>query len=191
MSVRQVTTFDATDIKRLSLQFGDAVDVINCVGTVEGTTEMRAITRVCKGVESSISKPQKLTVTINAFVPVETARDLFGLDNTGLKKGVYGYGAVSKGKELALVMRLADDFSDKEKIVAIPKARTTSGLTFSLDGDGTDVAKMSITVEGSLDELNNLYYEAMVGSGNDELAESEATKWETGFKTTLVKNTGA
>ena len=188
MAIRETTTFNISDISKVSLQYGSGdIDVIPCFGYINGTTEMRTITMVCKGVETSITKPQKLKITTTMFTPVETYRDVFGLSTEGLKTGIYAYGAESKGKQLALVARFKDDFQDKEKIIAIPKAMTTSGLSFQADADGNDVVKVTIELEAGLDELDKLYYEAIIGDGTNELSEVEAKKWETGFKTDLVK----
>lgn len=190
MALRETTTFDVSNITNVTLQYtsGD-IDAIPCFGSINGTTDMRTITRTCKGVESSISKPQKLKVTTTMFMPVETYRSVFGLGTEGLKSGIYAYGANSQGEALALVARFRDEFEGKEKIIAIPKATTTSGLSFTADADGNDLAKITLELEAGLDELDNLYYEAVIGTGSNELSEAEAKKWETGFKTTLVKTT--
>ena len=188
MALRETTTFDVSNITNVTLQYASGdIDAIPCFGSINGTTDMRTITRTCKGVESSISKPQKLKITTTMFMPIETYRDVFGLTSEGLKTGIYAYGAESQGKALTLVARFKDDFQDKEKIIAIPKATTTSGLSFTADADGNDVVKVTLELEAGLDELDNLYYEAVIGIGPGELAEAEAKKWETGFKTTLVK----
>lgn len=185
MAVRTTETFDVTGIEQASLQFGSDVDVIQCMGSLNGTTEMRVLTRTCKGVQSSIATPQKLIVTMTLFMPVETARDLYGLESQGLKDGVYAYSATSKSKEFAFVARFRDDFEDKQKIIAIPKGRATSGLNFSADDEQTDLAKLTLEFEASLDEMDNLYYEAMIGTGG--ITETEAKKWEQGFTSALVK----
>lgn len=189
MAVRETKTFDVSNVTNVTLQYASGdIDVIPCFGSINGTTDMRTINRTCKGVQTSISKPQKLKVTTTMFMPVETYRDVFGLTQDGLKAGVYAYGAESKGKQLALVARFKDDFQDNEKIIAIPKATTTTGLSFSADADGNDVVKITLELEAGLDELDNLYYEAIIGDGTDEVSEVDAKKWETGFKVDLVKS---
>lgn len=186
MAIRKTETFDVTGIEQASLQFKDNTDVIECMGSLNGTTEMRVLTRTCKGVQSSIATPQKLIVTMTLFMPVETARDIYGLENAGLKKGVYAYSATSKSKEFAFVARFRDDFEEKQKIIAIPKARATSGLNFTADDEQTDLAKLTLEFEAALDELSNLYYEALIDS-TDGITETEAKKWESSFSSDLVK----
>ncbi len=186
MAIRETKPFDITGIEKVMLQFADNTDVIQCVGNISGTTEMRTLTRTCKGVSTSIAKPQKLKVTATMYMPIETARDLYGLENKELKKGVYSYNASSKGKAFSFVARFKDDFSETEKMIAIPKSRTTSGLNFTADSEATDIAKITLEFEAELDELNNLYYEALIDE-KDGITEQEAKKWEEQFTTDLVK----
>lgn len=186
MAIRNTEDFAVTNIYKLAFQFeGGQTDIINCVGTLNGSTEMRTITKTCNGIDEEISKPQKLTVALTAFLSPDTVRDVFGLTNDQLKTGVYSYGAKSTGKKLALVARFKDDFTDQEKIIAIPVMRTTSGLNFDADGDGTEAVKTTMDLTAGLDDLQNLYYEAMIGT--DGVSDLEAQKWETEFTTTLVK----
>lgn len=188
MTIRQTETFDISGIEQVTLQFADNVDNIACVGSISGTTEMRLLTRSCRGVQSSIANPQKLTVTLSLYMPVETARDLYGLENDGLKTGIYAYTSSSKSKEFAFTARFRDDFQDKQKIIAIPSCRVTTGLSFTADDEQTDIAKVTMDFEASLDELGNLYYEAMIDD-KAGIKEADALKWEAGFKTALVKDT--
>lgn len=183
MVVRQVKEFDPSNIGMITFQFdsGD-IDLIDCIGMMSAETTVRTKTKTCSGAtKAEVTYPQYVTVSITAYVGLETYRDLTGMTTEGLKTGVYAYGIESKTPKLTVTARILDDMENVKKMVAFPNASFTKGLSFTVDNDSDEVAKLDLEFKAMMDANGNFYYEADM----DEVA--DATAWEEGFTPELVK----
>jgi hypothetical protein len=185
-----IQEFDAVSIKNASVQFIDngvkqAGEKFGALGSIEGETEVIEIVKKAEGVEvKRKSKPVKMTLTVSAHIPVKVARDFFGLSTTDLKPGIWAYGTASKGKQFVLTADVIDEFEDVKKLIAFPNCSDTSGFKIQVENGADEVAMLELEFTALVDELGNIYYEALV----DELTDATvATSWHTNFTPTLVE----
>ncbi|SHJ64055.1 hypothetical protein SAMN05444401_3543 [Clostridium amylolyticum] len=183
----EIKEFDPMRIKNASIQVKDKQAMkFGCIGSVEGETEMRTVTKKCEGViTKSKSMPLQHNLTLSGFVPIDVYREVFGIKNEGLKKGVYAYSMDSKGSNFILTADVIDDFEDIVKLIAFPNVSSATGLKFTVDNDADEVAYMELEFTAMPDEARNFYYEAF----KSEVEESVATAWHTNFNYELVKST--
>ena len=191
MAVTKVVEFDAVKITNASIQFyeGDtpAAGVpFGCVGTISGETEVKELVKICEGVEAKkIVTPLKMNLNVSAHIPVDVARDYFGLSNDGLKTGVYGYGPDSIGKRFVFTADVIDEFENVVKLIAFPNSSNNSGFNINIENGQDEVALLEMEMTSLVDANNKIYYEAFV----TEIEEADveiSTKWHTEFKPTLV-----
>lgn len=185
MAVRELKTFDPSQVGTISLQYkneSNDIDNITCIGMIQAETTVRTKSKTCSGAtKDEVTYPQFVTVTATGYLGLETVRTLMGLNNEGLKPGVYGYNLTSKSPALTIVADLIDDMENVTKVVVFPNARSTKGLSFTVDNDSDDVAKVDMEFKATLDENGYFYYEV----DGDELA--TALEWKTtGFKLTDI-----
>jgi len=184
-----IQEFDAVSIKNASVQFiqngtQQPGTKFGAVGTIEGETEGVEIIKKCEGVEVKRKfKPVKMNLTVNAHIPVQVARDFFGLKTEGLKPGVWAYGELSKGKQFVLTADVIDEFEDVKKLIAFPNCSNNTGFKISIENGADEVAMLEMQFTALKDSLGNFYYEAFV----DELDSTIASQWHTQFNTDLVK----
>lgn len=182
-----VENFDAMRIRNASIQpkVGE-VTKFGCLGSIEGETEMREITKKCEGtVIKSKSFPIKHTLTLSGYVPVKVYRDIFGLKNDELAVGVYSYSTTSAGATFTLTADVVDDFDNVTKLVAFPNVSSATGLKFTIDNDADEVAYVELEFTAMPDAQRNFYYEAFA----TEVTEPIKTGWHTKFNYELVKKT--
>lgn len=189
MAAQQITEFDSWSILNSSIQFFKA-------GTQEEGTKFGSVGTISFEPETStlskrtgrvISKEKvittKLNVSVSAHIPVQVARDFFGLSNEGLKPGVYSYGEGSLGKDFVWTADVVDDFEDVTKLIAFPKASNSAGLTLSIDASQEELALLELTFSAVADSAGQFYYEALVPELEDPTIEEQ---WHTKFDRTLV-----
>jgi hypothetical protein len=185
-----VQEFDAVSIKNASIQFikagvQQAGTKFGALGSLEGETEVIEIVKKAEGIEvKRKSKPVKMTMTASAHIPVQVARDFFGLKNTDLKPGIWSYGTLSKGNKFVFTADVVDEFEDVVKLIAFPNCTDTSGFKISVENGSDEVALLEVEFTALADTLNNFYYEALVAELSDATV---ATQWHTQFIPTLVK----
>lgn len=182
----EIKEFDAMRIRNASLQYEDdtPTDKFECLGSIEGETEVRTIVKRCEGViRKSKSIPISHSLTLAGYVPVRALRNVFGLDNKNLKAGVYSYGIDSEGKKFCLTADVIDDFEDIVKLVAFPRCITATGLKYSIDNDAEETAYVELEFDVNPDEAGQFYYEAFV----DEVAEDIKEEWHNDFTRELVE----
>lgn len=167
-----VTTFDGTAINKLSFLFkgNEAATIADCVGKIDGTTKMHETVKKCGKTEvKSISKPIEMALKIKAHVPMAIFRDFYGLSHDErLKKGIYSYGAGSKGKNFSLAVQVEDEYEDEKKLLGFLNCTSSSGLTFSVENGADTVADLELDVKVMIDEFNDFYHEAFLSELNDQ-----------------------
>lgn len=184
-----IETFYSVDITNVSVKFQKSLlaESFGCTGTLSGETEMRTVSAKCGGVTlEEKSLPMKMTGTITAFVKMDIYRKLFGIKNEGLKPGVYSYGLDSKSEEFTLTADIVDDFNEVTKIIAFPKAKSSTGLTFTVDKSNDEVAMMEISFTALPDKAKQFYYEGLTAEIDDQ---ETIDKWRKDFSYDLVADT--
>ncbi|MBO0586457.1 phage tail protein [Sporosarcina sp. E16_8] len=193
MAVTKVIEFDAVSIKNASIQVFEnnvagAGTSFGCVGSIEGETEVKELVKICEGVEAKkVVIPLKMNLSVSAHIPVDVARDIFGLSNEGLKAGVFAYGPESLGKRFIFTADVVDEFEDVVKLIAFPNSSNASGFQIKVENGQDEVALLEMEFTALVDPNNKFYYEAMV----TEIEEADvaiATSWHTAFTTELVKS---
>jgi hypothetical protein len=185
-----IQEFDAVSIKNASIQFIKAGEQqegtkFGALGSLEGETELVEIVKKAEGIEvKKKSKPVKMTISASAHIPVQVARDLFGLRNKDLKPGIWSYGTLSKGNNFAFTADVIDEFEDVVKLIAFPNCTDNSGFKIGIENGSDEVAMLEVEFTVLPDTLNNFYYEALVAELSDA---SVATQWHTQFTPTLVQ----
>jgi hypothetical protein len=185
-----VQEFDAVSIKNASIQFikagvQQAGTKFGALGSIEGETEIIEIVKKVEGIEAKRkSKPVKMNMTVSAHIPVQVARDFFGLNTTGLKPGIWAYGTLSKGTQFVFTADVIDEFEDVVKLIAFSNCSNSTGFKISVENGSDEVAMLELEFTALKDTLNNFYYEALVAELSDATV---ATQWHTQFTPTLVK----
>lgn len=180
----EIKEFDAMRVKNVAFQYEDSVEKFQCIGSIEGETELRTIVKKCEGViTKSKSIPIGHSLTLAGYVPVKVLRKTFGLSNDKLKAGIYSYGIDSKSEKFCLTADVIDDFEDIVKLVAFPKCISATGLKYNIDNEADETAYVELEFDVNPDEEGQFYYEAFVG----EVDESIATAWHTTFSRELVE----
>jgi hypothetical protein len=185
-----VQEFDAVSIKNASIQFikagvQQAGTKFGALGSIEGETEIIEIVKKVEGIEAKRkSKPVKMSMTVSAHIPVQVARDFFGLNTTGLKPGIWAYGTLSKGTQFVFTADVIDEFEDVVKLIAFSNCSNSTGFKISVENGSDEVAMLELEFTALKDTLNNFYYEALVAELSDATV---ATQWHTQFTPTLVK----
>lgn len=189
MVVQQITEFDSWSIVNSSIQFiksgvKEAGMKFGSVGTISFEPETSTLQkREGRVITKEKIVTTKLNVSVSAHIPVEVARDFFGLSNEGLKPGIYSYGEGSLGKDFVWTADVVDDFEEVTKLIAFPKASNSAGLTLSIDSTQEELALLELSFSAVADTAGQFYYEALVPELEDPTI---AETWHTDFDRTLI-----
>lgn len=187
-----IKEFDAVSIKNASVQFFDGSEQqdgtkFGCIGSLEGETEITEVVKRCEGIEvKRKSKPVKMNMSVSAHIPVDVARDFFGLSNDKLKPGVWSYGSLSKGKRFVFTADVIDEFEDIVKLIAFTNCSENTGFKIGVENGADEVALLEVEFTALADNKKNFYYEALVAELSDEAI---AQQWHTRFTPELVELT--
>ncbi len=189
MVVQTITEFDSWSIVNSSIQFiKSGVKApgmkFGSVGTISFEPETSTLQkREGRVITKEKIVTTKLNVSVSAHIPVEVARDFFGLSNEGLKPGIYSYGEGSLGKDFVWTADVVDDFEEVTKLIAFPKASNSAGLTLSIDSTQEELALLELSFSAVADSAGQFYYEALVPELDDPTI---AETWHTDFDRTLI-----
>lgn len=189
MVAQVIEEFDSWDIQNASIQFFNGSTQqpgtkFGCVGTLGFEPETAVLTKKCgRAVTKEKTVTIKLNVTVTAHIPVQVARDYFGLSNKNLKPGVYSYGVDSIGKDFVFTADVIDQFEDLTKLIAFPKASNSTGFKLNIDTSQEELALLELAFSAVADENNQFYYEAIVAELEDPTI---ADTWHTKFEPSLV-----
>lgn len=189
MPVQKITEFDSWSIKNSSIQFiKSGVKQPGAKFGSVGTISFEPETSTLQKKEGRVITKEKiittkLNVSVSAHIPVDVARDFFGLSNEGLKPGIYSYGEGSLGKDFVWTADVMDDFEDVTKLIAFPKASNSAGLTLSIDATQEELALLELSFSAVADSAGQFYYEALVPELEDPTI---ADTWHTNFDRTLI-----
>lgn len=185
-----IQEFDAVRITNASIQIKrNAVQEVGtkfgCIGEIEGETELKELIKKCEGVEvKRRTKPEKMNLTVSAHIPVQVARDVFGISNNNLKPGVYAYGADSIGSTFIFTADVIDEFEDITKLIAFSNCVSATGFKFTIENGSDELAELEIEFTALQDSNRKIYYEAFVDELNDPTI---LEAWHTAYTPELVE----
>lgn len=157
---------------------------MGCVGTLGMEADVRTISKKCEGVTTDeITKTNFYTVTFAGHATIGLIRDIFGLSNEGLKKGVYAVGKKTNGKKGVFTFVAEDMYGTQRKLMAYPKMGVVNGYAFSHENGADEIAETEIEFKAMADTLGNFYYEAYEDEVDDEAVK---TGWSKTFDEELV-----
>lgn len=192
MAQMPVLTIDPTAIETLGFLFKGDDETIktDCTGSIAVETETTTKSKTCGGQTiKEITKATKMTITINAHVPVEIYRRVYGLKHDeALKPGIYSYGKASRGEKFGLSAELVDEFENNSKLISFLEAVSQNAFTFTIDSSEDEVAMVEIVATAYEDELGYWYHEVLESELPAGLTKE---KWLTNLKAEDLKATDA
>ena len=190
MTTKLITVFSEYEIKNSAIKINDTESTefkkVGCVGSIEEALDCITVTKKCEGVvKKTVTRgagtgEAKITLHMNYNLYVS----IFGMDQSGLKEGVYAYGTGSRHKEFCYVAEVNDE-DGNIKYIAYPKCSVKTGPTNKIENGGEEVQEIEVTFSLYQDENGNCKYECPA----IELSESDnlKTQWMTAFTPELVK----
>ena len=185
------TVFSEYEIKNSAIKInGDSSGTfvkVGCVGSIEEALDCITVTKKCEGVvKKTVTKgagtgEAKISLHINYNLYVS----LFGMDQDGLKEGVYAYGTGSRHKEFTYVAEVVDEDGNK-KYIAYPKCSVKTGPGNKIENGSEEVQEIEMTFSLYSDENTNCKYECPVVELGEDI-DGLKTKWMTAFTPDLVK----
>lgn len=190
MTTKLITVFSEYEIKNSAIKINDTESTefkkVGCVGSIEEALDCTTVTKKCEGVvKKTVTRgagtgEAKISLHMNYNLYVS----LFGMDQAGLKEGVYAYGTGSRHKEFCYVAEVMDE-DGNIKYIAYPKCSVKTGPANKIENGGEEVQEIEMTFSLYQDDSGNCKYE----SPAIELGESDTlkTQWMTAFTPELVK----
>ena len=181
-----ITEFEIYQVTNGHAGFGTAnATAIGCTGSLEVEPDTKTVTKKCEGVTTDeVQQVVGLTVNFSGHVKVDVLRNVWGLDTTDLKAGVWSYGVNSRGKRGVYTWEAYDMRRETKKFIAFPELAATTGLRWKVENGGDEVAEVEIEFRAFPDANGNFYYEAFESELTDTVAK---TTWMTKFTPALVK----
>lgn len=160
---------------------------LGCIGSLSVESEMITITKTCEGaVAKEKNFIQKLNVTASLHIVEDIRRRLMGLENTGLKAGVFGLSNQSVTKSGTLTFD-ALDMDGNKKLLAFPMTSSTAGFKFTATNGEEEIAETELEFSCVQDKNGFFFYEGL----EDEITDTALkTAWHTSFDPGLAKDTG-
>lgn len=188
MANKLITVFSEYEIKNSAIKINDASSSefkkIGCVGAIEEALDCITVTKKCEGVvKKTVTRgtgtgEAKLTLHMNYNLYVS----IFGMDQEGLKEGVYAYGTGSRHKEFCFVAEVMDE-DGNIKYKAYPRCAVKTGPNNKIENGGEEVQEIEVTFSLYPDDNGNCEYE----SPAVELDETTKGQWMTAFTPELVQ----
>lgn len=160
-----VTEFEDYEVKNAHIRFEEngeltEAEELGCTGTLSIETEMRTIQKLCAGeVIKETVKATRLNGTSSLHLNPDVAIAIFGLNNTDLLKGVYGYNGKKTAKGI-ITFDVYDMYGEERKLLAFPKINFTSGLVINIESGAEEVAQLELPFSGLKDSEGYFYYQA-------------------------------
>lgn len=187
MATKLITVFSEYEIKNSAIKINDASSTdfkkVGCVGSIEEALDCLTVTKKCEGViKKTVTRgagtgETKISLHINYNLYVS----LFGMDQEGLKEGVYAYGTSSRHKEFCYVAEVEDE-DGNIKYIAYPRCSIKTGPSGKIENGGEEVQEIEMTFSLYQDDKGNCKYEAPA----IELDEVTKGQWMTAFTSELV-----
>ena len=174
----------------LSIKINDesssSFNKVGCVGSIEEALDCITVTKKCEGVvKKTVTRgagtgETKITLHMNYNLYVL----IFGMDQEGLKEGIYAYGTGSRHKEFCYVAEVNDE-DGNIKYIAYPRCSVKTGPANKIENGGEEVQEIEMTFSLYQDDYGNCKYE----SPEVELDEETKGKWMTEFTPKLAQTT--
>lgn len=188
-----ITEYENFEIEEASIQFigsdGTVEDgeAFGCVGSLTAEPENEEIVKNCGRTQiGATTKTKYLNVSIEAHLKRGVAQKVFGLENKGLKNGVYGLSANAVKQNFIFAAVVYDMKREVKKLIAFPLVANTTGFNLNIDNSATEVEPISLDFRAMKDSNNMFYYEAYESELSDNNIKSQ---WLTKFSPELVKET--
>lgn len=186
MSYREAV-FSEYQVKQIGVKVGNAetATVVDCVGTMNQTMEVRTVVKNCRGVPAKqrTRGTGSGTLDLTLHIPWSLYVAMYGMDVDGLIDGVAAYGTESLHPEM-VITALVEDEDGNEMYKAFPKTTLTSGPSPQITNGAEEVAEISMQIAVSPDESGYGLYQAVTSDLADGTAK---TDWMSKFTPALVK----
>ncbi len=180
------TIFSRFEVKKSNIKFdGDTKNYsLDCVGSLETELEVKTITKSCEGVvKKKVSRGSGAgTATISLHVPYEVYQKIYGMDATGLVKGVSAYGKTSTHKKFTYTGVVKDE-EGNELLIALPNCVASSGPSMNIENGAEEVSEVEIELDLMPDEYDQCEYEAFVSEVESTIT---TDKWLKEFTPSMV-----
>lgn len=182
-----IEQFSEFQIKESMVRFGEATaEKLGCVGALGETLNARTVSKKCEGV---VAKSRTIgdgtgELTFTLHMRESVFRQMFGMERTGLKAGVYAYGQGSRHKEFCYTCKALDE-DGNVKYKAYPRLCVTSGISRNTENGAEEVAEIEVTAAIMPDENGEGMYEAF----EEDLDATTASKWLAEFSRDLIEET--
>ena len=157
----------------------------HCIGEAHEELETKNIVKKCQG----ITKKTRTMLTGNGTLKLKLHIKrsiyiaIYGLNNTGLKTGVYAYGTGNEYPELSLTAQISNEDGAK-KYKGYPRLMANGGPKMDIVNGEEEVAEVEVEFNILPDEYGNGVYEALVDDLTDETLIST---WLTAFSSDFVR----
>lgn len=183
MDLFEVTNGHFRELKQGQLQ---AAEKLGCTGKISAEAVTKTIVKRCEGkVAKEVTVVEKLNGVFTGHMPVGILRKVFGLTDSDLKTGVYGYGKKSVGASGAMTFDVYDIGREHKKLISFPNISFVDGLKFEITNGQEEIAEVEINFSAMFDSNGYCYYEAFEADIQDETIK---TGWNKTFTPELVKN---
>lgn len=191
------TVFSEYEVRRLHMIFPalseteqPEVGTIKCIGSMEEASEVKKVTKNCRGVPAKVRTRGTGTGTLKLtlHMPWELYVRVQALDgDKKLIEGVNAYGRSSLHPEFCLTADVFDE-DDVEKFKAWPRCNATTGPARKVENGAEEVAEIDMELSFMPDDYDNGMYEALASDLKDETVK---TKWLKEFDPSMVHVTEA
>lgn len=191
------TVFSEYEVRRLHMIFPALSDTeqpevgtIKCIGSMEEASEVKKVTKNCRGVPAKVRTRGTGTGTLKLTLHMPWALYVRVQALDGDKKlieGVNAYGRSSLHPEFCLTADVFDE-DDVEKFKAWPRCNATTGPARKVENGAEEVAEIDMELSFMPDDYDNGMYEALASDLKDETVK---TKWLKEFDPSMVHVTEA
>ena len=160
------------DIKEAYVKFIDETksSSATCVGKI--THELETITTQQKCGQVVLNQRSNGsgngTATIDMYIPVETYREMYGMNLSNLKEGVHGYGSPSLHKEFTYTGVVVDE-KGLEKLIAYPRCVVSAGPNMEVEHGQTEINAPSIPITLLPDNNGLCFYDVFESELPEEI----------------------
>lgn len=150
---------------------------MNCIGTVKETSEVKTITKKCRGV--IIKRKTKIVgmgLEETVHIPYDVYLQILSMKDDDLVDGVSAVSSKAKFPEFALTQKILDE-DDEVKFKFYPKCTLVEKPEGNIDNSAEEVAEVTLKIECSADDYGMFCYEAL----ETELSDENKTAWMRNF----------
>lgn len=180
--------FSEFEVDQIGFRFAgdEAATLVGCIGSLEEESEVRKITKSCRGVvrKTIVRETGNGTLNLSLHIPYDIYNQLLGRNLDGLAAGVHASGEDSIHVTCCLTAHVKDEDGDV-KFKAYPSCIVAENSTRSITNGEEEVAETELTLNYMPDENGRGMYEAL----EKDLSKDIATAWMSAFSIELVAAT--